>query len=283
MRLTLILFLFVIGIVFSLTKVSAQTIFSGTWKGASFTDSLNVQSTVEMEIKIIGGLIEGVLKTQNAENTISVMKIVGQKKYLNFNIRETERFVKKKREIKPELKKYSFKYNIKTGYLEAFRDSLTDFKTVLFKERFEFKPKSKALGSTHWIDAFVKDYNNGISAPEKRLEELRDFVFKPIHFDVDQSKIKEEYISELHEIIRIIKSHSDLRVKVVGHTDSDGSDSYNQNLSKRRAQSIIDFFTKNGLRRDRIVIDFKGEKHPTKSNKTTDGKKLNRRVDFSFI
>jgi len=139
------------------------------------------------------------------------------------------------------------------------------------------------LGSTHWIDAFVKDYNNGISAPEKRIEELRDFVFKPIHFDVDRSKIKEEYISELHEIIRIIKSHSDLRVKVVGHTDSDGSDSYNQNLSKRRAQSIIDFFTKNGLRRDRIVIDFKGEKHPKKSNKTTDGKKLNRRVDFSFI
>ena len=98
------------------------------------------------------------------------------------------------------------------------------------------------MGANHWIDAFVKDYNNGISAPEKRLEELRDFVFKPIHFDVDQSKIKEEYISELHEIIRIIKSHSDLRVIVVGHADSDGSDSYNQNLSKRRAQSIINFF-----------------------------------------
>ena len=201
MRLTLILFLFVIGIVFSLTKVSAQTIFSGTWKGASFTDSLNVQSTVEMEIKIIGGLIEGVLKTQNAEKTISVMKIVGQKKYLNFNIRETERFVKKKREIKPELKKYSFKYNIKTGYLEAFRDSLTDFKTVLFKERFEFKPKSKALGSTHWIDAFVKDYNNGISAPEKRLEELKDIFGDKIILQLSDKTDLKKLVSECDLLI----------------------------------------------------------------------------------
>jgi outer membrane protein OmpA-like peptidoglycan-associated protein len=54
-------------------------------------------------------------------------------------------------------------------------------------------------------------------------------------------------------------------------------------LSKRRAQKIIDFFTQNGLRRDRIVIDFKGELHPVESNTTDDGKRLNRRVDFSFI
>ena len=85
------------------------------------------------------------------------------------------------------------------------------------------------------------------------------------------------------EIIKIIKSHSDLRIQVTGHTDSDGTNTYNKHLSKRRAESIIKYFTKRGLRRDRIVIDFKGEREPAETNKTKDGKQKNRRVDFRFI
>jgi len=81
----------------------------------------------------------------------------------------------------------------------------------------------------------------------------------------------------------MILSHSDLRILVIGHTDSDGSDHYNKSLSKRRAESIIQFFTNSGLRRDRIVIDFKGESSPVESNKTTEGRSRNRRVDFRFI
>jgi outer membrane protein OmpA-like peptidoglycan-associated protein len=85
------------------------------------------------------------------------------------------------------------------------------------------------------------------------------------------------------KIIKITKSHSDLRIQVTGHTDSDGSNTYNKKLSKRRAESIIKFFTKRGLRRDRIVIDFKGESEPIETNQTKDGKRKNRRVDFTFI
>ena len=84
-------------------------------------------------------------------------------------------------------------------------------------------------------------------------------------------------------MIRVIKSHSDLRIKITGHTDSDGSDEYNEDLSQRRAESLVNFFVRNGMQRDRIVIDFKGEKEPVGSNKTDEGKQSNRRVDFSFI
>ena len=82
MRLTLILFLFVIGNVFSLPKVSAQTIFSGTWKGASFTDSLNVQSTVEMEIKInqIVGVVTNGLFAVRPANILLLATNEGVKK-----------------------------------------------------------------------------------------------------------------------------------------------------------------------------------------------------------
>ena len=84
-------------------------------------------------------------------------------------------------------------------------------------------------------------------------------------------------------MVRVVDGHSDLRIKVTGHTDSDGSDSYNEDLSRRRAEALINFFVSQGLSKDRIVLDFKGEKEPVDTNNTPEGKQKNRRVDFSFI
>ena len=84
-------------------------------------------------------------------------------------------------------------------------------------------------------------------------------------------------------MIKVVEGHTDLRVKVTGHTDADGSDAYNDDLSKRRAEAIIKFFTDRGLSRDRLEFDFKGEKQPVDNNDTPEGKQHNRRVDFKFI
>jgi outer membrane protein OmpA-like peptidoglycan-associated protein len=81
----------------------------------------------------------------------------------------------------------------------------------------------------------------------------------------------------------MVKSHSDLRILITGHTDSDGSDVYNIDLSKRRAAALEHFFESNGLQKSRVEIDFKGEKEPVDKNDTDSGKQKNRRVDFSFI
>ena len=85
-------------------------------------------------------------------------------------------------------------------------------------------------------------------------------------------------------MIEVIAEHSDLRIKITGHTDPDGSDAYNNELSKKRAQAIQDFFVKNGLNADKLVIDFKGEKELINPrDQSENGKQLNRRVDFIFI
>jgi outer membrane protein OmpA-like peptidoglycan-associated protein len=84
-------------------------------------------------------------------------------------------------------------------------------------------------------------------------------------------------------MIKVVKGHSDLRVKVTGHTDSDGSDQYNDTLSYNRAQAITNYFVKRGLSPDRLVIEFKGEHSPIDTNKNPEGKQRNRRVDFEFI
>jgi outer membrane protein OmpA-like peptidoglycan-associated protein len=84
-------------------------------------------------------------------------------------------------------------------------------------------------------------------------------------------------------MIRMVKSHSDLRILITGHTDADGSDTYNITLSKRRAASLERFFEANGLPKSRVEIDFKGENEPVDRNDTSEGKQNNRRVDFRFI
>ena len=82
---------------------------------------------------------------------------------------------------------------------------------------------------------------------------------------------------------RVVNGHSDLRIKIIGHTDADGSDIYNIDLSARRAKAIQEYFLKCGLESFKLVIDFKGEKMPIDNNQTSEGKQHNRRVDFQFI
>ena len=130
---------------------------------------------------------------------------------------------------------------------------------------------------------FIEDLKKGYNAPTIRDVERKNFVFQPIYFDYDKAEIRAEYNDFLIKMARIVDGHTDLRIKVTGHTDADGSDAYNLELSQRRAQVLIDFFMSKGLSRDRIEIDFKGEKSPADSNSTPEGRQNNRRVDFSFI
>ena len=257
--------------------LTAQLKLSGKWRGAQLIDSSSTGNIYALEIKIIGGLLEGVMKTQSTEGVVTV-----KKNYINIKIKELSSTNKSRKKKSIDNKQFQFKYNLKTGYLEEVNSSETT-KIVLYKSEFSFSHKNKLLNNIFWVPSFASEYRAGLSSPEKRLEELKSFVFTPIYFDVDDSFIHTKYHAPLKEIIKIIKSHSDLRIQVTGHTDSDGADSYNHSLSKRRAQSIISFFTESGLRRDRIVIDFKGEKKPVDSNETAAGKSKNRRVDFTFI
>jgi outer membrane protein OmpA-like peptidoglycan-associated protein len=133
-----------------------------------------------------------------------------------------------------------------------------------------------------WVNRFVSDYKMGYFAPEIREKERLAFVFQPIYFDYDRAEIKPEYEPYLKKIIRIVNGHTDLRIKVTGNTDADGSNDYNIELSKKRAQVLIDYFSKHGLSTDKIVIDFKGEDNPVDSNSTPEGKQKNRRVDIRF-
>ncbi|WP_343635991.1 OmpA family protein [Fluviicola sp.] len=174
-----------------------------------------------------------------------------------------------------------------TGYLQGKFYSLeckgVSGKLVCFKVSETLAKEQTSVELQSWRPIFIDDIKNGRKSREVRDSERKNFQFEPIYFDYDKADIRPEYEAFLKRIVYVINSHSDLRVRVTGNTDADGSDAYNDDLSKRRAEAIIDFFVKAGLKRDRIVIDFKGEKNPVSDNKSAEGKQLNRRVDFAFI
>jgi len=134
-----------------------------------------------------------------------------------------------------------------------------------------------------WRTQLIDDIKNNRKAPEIRAKERANFVFQPIFFDVDKAEIRTEFTPFLDKMLAVVLGHSDLRIMVIGHTDADGSNAYNNALSERRAAAITAYFVAKGLAPDRIKIQFKGESEPIGNNKTNEGKQLNRRVDFLFI
>ncbi|MDB3905093.1 OmpA family protein [Crocinitomicaceae bacterium] len=272
-------------LIMCMQTIHAQPKFSGTWKGFEITDTISSESKeiYFLDFIIINGLLEGEMRVEHNRKEINIIQVKGTRQYLDFQIIEKRILKSTSKQKHTESNRYYLKYNLNRGYLEGYKNDSSNKKIILFKSNFDFNTKLKPSKNKNWVNTTLSEYRNGLSSPEKRLEELKNFRFEPIYFEYDKSNVREEYHEQLKEIKKIILSHSDLRILVIGHTDSDGSNKYNESLSKRRAESIIRFFTTRGLRRDRIVIDFKGETLPVQSNKTSEGKSLNRRVDFKFI
>jgi outer membrane protein OmpA-like peptidoglycan-associated protein len=154
---------------------------------------------------------------------------------------------------------------------------------ILFKSSGEIAALKAPYLPKEWLVRFQQELKDGLSAPAIRKQELLLFELKPIYFDSDQALIKAEYEDYLREVIRMVKSHSDLRIEITGHTDADGSDAYNMILSRKRSEALIAFLEANGLPKNRVVVRYKGEREPIDSNTTESGKLHNRRIDIRFI
>jgi outer membrane protein OmpA-like peptidoglycan-associated protein len=133
---------------------------------------------------------------------------------------------------------------------------------------------------------FIGNIRLAVGAPDarKKILEQNKWVTHGILFDVNSDKIQPESYGTLKEMANVLKEFPDLKVKVVGHTDADGSDAANLDLSKRRAAAVKDMLAKEfGIDTSRIETDGKGEGEPIDKNDTPAGKANNRRVEFIKI
>lgn len=131
--------------------------------------------------------------------------------------------------------------------------------------------------------AMVTNIRIAIGAPDMRNKLLTEgkLVTYGIYFDVNKDVVKPESYSTLKSIAGILTENPDVKIKIVGHTDSDGADAANLDLSKRRGASVKNELVKNfGIDASRLESDGLGESQPIAPNDTPANKALNRRVEL---
>jgi len=101
-------------------------------------------------------------------------------------------------------------------------------------------------------------------------------------FDTGAATLKPGADSVIDRLSQFMAKNQDIKVMIEGHTDSRGSDEYNQDLSKRRAQAVQDALASRGIDRSRVNAVGKGEGFPVASNDNAAGRQQNRRVEIVF-
>jgi len=140
--------------------------------------------------------------------------------------------------------------------------------------RFEMGDETKPYIANFRVAAGLPDTRNKLITEGK-------LVTYGIYFDVNKDVVKPESYGTLKEIAAILNEVPDVKVKILGHTDADGQDAANLDLSKRRAASVKAELAKNfGVNADRLITDGAGESQPVAPNDTPSNKALNRRVEF---
>jgi len=118
---------------------------------------------------------------------------------------------------------------------------------------------------------------------EMQLKNEGELPIKSILFEFDKAIVQKVSFGELESLINLLNTRPKLIIALEGHTDAKGQESYNVNLSKNRVNAVKEFLVANGIKEDRIKINYFGENKPKAENETPEGRKINRRVDIYFI
>jgi outer membrane protein OmpA-like peptidoglycan-associated protein len=104
-----------------------------------------------------------------------------------------------------------------------------------------------------------------------------------ITFALNSSDLNAQFFNALDGVSMVLKEYDKTVVEVAGHTDSSGSDQYNQALSERRAQAVAGYLSSHGVKTQRLITIGAGEGHPVASNDTEQGRSANRRVELTIV
>lgn len=128
-------------------------------------------------------------------------------------------------------------------------------------------------------------FEDGDGCPDEVPPELSDLagVMEGIRFDTDRDTIKAQSKPMLDNAVGVMKKYDKLRVRIVGHTDSQGGYRHNIDLSKRRAKSVKKYMVDSGIDDSRIETDGVGPDQPIDTNDTAEGRAKNRRIEFLIL
>jgi outer membrane protein OmpA-like peptidoglycan-associated protein len=122
--------------------------------------------------------------------------------------------------------------------------------------------------------------------PVKKEPKVLDRLVLHVNFDFDKSVIRKEDVADLQKAVDFVKKYPGYEISIEGHTDSRGTDKYNQALSERRAAAVKEYLLKHGMidtDKDKITTKGFGESKPIADNKTEKGRFENRRVEILIL
>jgi len=126
----------------------------------------------------------------------------------------------------------------------------------------------------------ANDPNTDVTPVTIDGQEYIQVEVKDVNFRSGSAQLDPYELQRIDPVLNALRKYPNTRVYVEGHTDSDGSANFNQQLSENRAKTVAFYLMDNGISRDRIVTYGYGEERPIASNDTAEGKRLNRRVTF---
>jgi outer membrane protein OmpA-like peptidoglycan-associated protein len=113
-----------------------------------------------------------------------------------------------------------------------------------------------------------------------RIASGNSITLNNLYFDYDSDKILPASYAEIERLMLFLKQNKNIKIKIVGHTDNQGSHAYNLDLSRRRAETLMNALIRKGIAADRLTAEGKGSTQPITTNDTEEGRAKNRRVEI---
>ena len=118
---------------------------------------------------------------------------------------------------------------------------------------------------------------------KEEAERVIKLAAQNLEFEYDKSIIVKNSFADLDALTNLMLMREDLKIKLEGHTDNNGSEEYNMQLSKNRVEAVKAYLVANGIEKDRVQIAYFGESKPIADNSTPEGQAKNRRVEMTYI
>jgi len=173
-------------------------------------------------------------------------------------------------------------YEIKEFYLSG--TSLYSYTVGEYNSLLASYNEFSDVVSKGFASAQVKTYVLAELPTEVIKRITQDFAkIADANFEFNQSKVAQESYPILDKVVAIMEENPDLMLEIAAHTDNIGSFEFNLELSRKRAQSIVDYIVSNGVDRIRLKGNGYGESRPIAPNNTEEGRMMNRRVEFFIL
>ncbi len=167
--------------------------------------------------------------------------------------------------------------NFETDRITNHRPHVTNYDKVLFGYYYL---DDVALRKIPPILPFIAPPDDWTKQPMKRGKTI---VLKNILFESDRDELLPRSETELEKLLQILKSNPTMTLKIVGHTDANGNENYNIELSNRRAKKVANWLTKAGIAKNRLQMVGLGSSQPLVANENEELRQQNRRVEIEVL